>query len=155
MSTALKRDAALIPLSREHHEGLLLCWIIGTGLKKGVELSRIKAYTDWFFEHKLAPHFEEEEKFIFPLLGNEDELIQRALEDHKRLRALFNDTENLEDSLRKIDEELEKHIRFEERVLFGEIQKRVPKETLELAGKNIPENKVVQNWKDEFWLNKV
>lgn len=152
---ALKRDEALQPLSREHHEGLLLCWIISSGLSKRVEVSRIKAYTDWFFENKLAPHFKLEEEFIFPLLGNEDELVKRALEDHKRLRLLFEDTTDIVNSLKQIDEELEKHIRFEERVLFEEIQKRLSAEELAAVGKNIPEDKVIQNWKDEFWIAKA
>jgi hypothetical protein len=45
----LKRHAALQPLSREHHHGLLLGWKIRTGLSNGAPLERIKAYADWFF----------------------------------------------------------------------------------------------------------
>jgi len=38
----IKRSIALQPLSREHHHGLLLCWKIRTGLKKGIDIDRIK-----------------------------------------------------------------------------------------------------------------
>ena len=32
----IKRSEYLKPLSRDHHQGLLLCWKIRTGLKKGI-----------------------------------------------------------------------------------------------------------------------
>jgi len=34
----IKRDKVLQPLSHDHHQGLLLCWKIRTGIKKGIEL---------------------------------------------------------------------------------------------------------------------
>ena len=33
----IKRHKAIQPLSREHHQGLLLCWKIGKGFEKGIE----------------------------------------------------------------------------------------------------------------------
>ena len=53
----LKRSKALQSLSREHHYGLLLCWKIRSGLKKAVDIERIKAYTDWFFKNSLSKFF--------------------------------------------------------------------------------------------------
>ena len=58
----IKRHKAIQPLSREHHQGLLLSWKIRTGLSKGVSTDRIKTYADWFYKTYLIPHFEEEEK---------------------------------------------------------------------------------------------
>ena len=40
----IKRSEFLKPISREHHHGLLLCWKIRAGLKKGIEPERIKLY---------------------------------------------------------------------------------------------------------------
>jgi len=85
----LKRHVGLQPLSREHHHGLLLCWKIRTGLKKGIEEERIKKYADWFFKHHLLPHFEAEEKYVFPILDAEDSRIKKALAQHRRLKRLF------------------------------------------------------------------
>jgi hypothetical protein len=46
----LKRAEYLKALSREHHHGLLLCWKIKTGFSKGVSISRMKLYLDWFLK---------------------------------------------------------------------------------------------------------
>lgn len=147
----LKRHKALQPLSRDHHHGLLLSWKIRTGLNKQISPKRIKVYCDWFFENHLMPHFELEETHIFPLLGMEHELIQRGLVEHRLLKELFEDQENISKSLSLIEEDLEQHIRFEERVLFPEIQKIATEDDLILIGKIHLEKKFMDNVEDEFW----
>lgn len=152
MKTApIKRSKALQPLSREHHHGLLLCWKIRTGLKKSIDLSRIKAYTDWFFKNSLLTHFNIEEEFIFPLLGNEHELVKKALTDHRRLKRLFEDTTDIKKSLSRLEEELESHIRFEERILFPAIEKIVKEKELKLIMEIHSELSTYEDWGDEFW----
>lgn len=147
----LKRHKALQPFSREHHHSLLLSWKIRSGLSKNIELERIKAYADWFFEKQLVPHFELEEKYIFPLLDPNHELIKRALAEHRRLKRLFTDTKDIEKSLNKIEEELEQHVRFEERVLFPEIQKNATPEELDLIDDVHADERFEDNLEDEFW----
>ena len=147
----LKRHKALQPFSREHHHGLLLSWKIRSGFSKNIELERIKSYADWFFEHQLIPHFDLEEEHVFPLMDADNELIKRALADHRRLKRLFNDTKDVEKSLHKIEEELEKHIRFEERILFPEIQKNATDEQLTLIEDIHDDEGFVDNEEDEFW----
>lgn len=147
----IKRNNVLKPLSREHHHGLLLCWKIRTGLKNSIEIGRIKAYTDWFFKNSLLAHFNIEEEFIFPLLGNENDLVKKALTDHRRIKRLFDDTKDIKKSLSLLEEELETHIRFEERILFGEIQKIATPHELDLIMKIHSENSVYEDWGDEFW----
>lgn len=149
----IKRDKLIQPLSREHHHTLLLCWKIRKGFAKGVEPERIKVYADWFFEGHILPHFEIEEKYMFPVLGNKHALVKKALSEHRRLKRLFRDGEEIEKSLGQIEEELEKHIRFEERELFNIIQQKASQEELELiAEKHGPEEKFQENTADEFWL---
>jgi len=125
-----KRHKALQPLSRQHHQGLLLSWKIRSGFNKNIDPKRIKVYVDWFFETHLIPHFKMEEDHIFTILDTEHELIKRALAEHRRLNRLFNKNEDETKVLSKIEEELEQHIRFEERVLFPEIQKIATEEQL-------------------------
>ena len=147
----IKRSEYLKPLSREHHHGLLACWKIRTGFKKNIRIDRIKAFTDWFYENHLKEHFELEENCIFPILGMEHDLVKKAITEHKRLRRLFLDTTHIENSLSLIEEELEKHIRFEEHILFIEIEKVANEEQL---------NDILQihsvvfedAWEDKFWL---
>jgi len=154
MKKPIKRHEALKPLSREHHHGLLLCWKIRQGVKKEVEVTRIKAYTEWFKIHYLDPHFEAEEEHIFPVLGNEHELVKRALKEHRRLKRLFSQDTEVEIALNNIEEELESHIRFEERVLFNEIQEIASAEQLADIEKH---HNGIQfsddDWQDHFWEN--
>ena len=147
----IKRNEFLKPISREHHHGLLLCWKIRTGLKKNVAPERIKKYVDWFFEHHLLPHFEIEELYIFPILSNEHELVKKALSEHRRLARLCNSKNELLKNLNLIEEELESHIRFEERVLFNEIQEVANKTQLEFIKESHSENNFVDNTNDPFW----
>ena len=49
-------------------------------------------------------------------------------------------------------EELEQHIRFEERILFQEIQKLATAEELELVEQKHSKEKFLDNTEDEFWI---
>lgn len=152
MKTApIKRDIALQGLSREHHHGLLLCWKIRRGFSKEIKTDRIKGYADWFYNTHLIPHFEVEEKHIFPILGDENELVKKAISQHKKLVRLFKDTSDISKSLSLIEEELEQHIRFEERVLFNEIQKVATEKQMETISKLHTDEKYNDNTDDEFW----
>ncbi len=151
MNKPIKRHEALKTLSHEHHHGLLLCWKIRTGIKNNVELSRIKKYTDWFNINHLIPHFEVEEKYFFPILGKENELIKKAIAEHRRLKRLFEDDLDPQKTLNLIEEELERHIRFEERVLFNEIQKKATQEQILALEQIHSKEKFVDNLSDVFW----
>ena len=151
ISSPIKRAEWLKPVSREHHHGLLLCWKIKTGLQKEIDPTRIKSYTDWFYETYLVPHFKLEEETIFTILGEENKLIKQATAEHLVLHELFNTDEHLQFTLELIKLGLENHIRFEERVLFKEIQKVATPEQIkafaELESKQVFE----ENMDDPFW----
>lgn len=151
MNKPIKRHKALQPLSREHHHSLLLCWKIRTGFQKGADAKRMKRYTDWFLVNYIQPHFEAEEKYIFPILGMDHELVKKAMSQHRRLYRLFSSGDDVEKSLSLIEEELEQHIRFEERVLFNEIQQVASVEDLELFSMHYSEDVFCENPADEFW----
>ena len=146
-----KRHKALQPLSREHHHGLLLSWKIRTGFSKDIDPKRIRTYADWFYTNHLIPHFEMEETHIFPILEDDNELVKRALAEHRRLKRLFEEREDDIKTLSKIEEELEQHIRFEERVLFPEIQKVATEDEFLHVEKIHQPEKFVDNEKDPFW----
>lgn len=148
----IRRHTALQPFSREHHHGLLLSWKIRTGLSKGIPTERIKAYSDWFFANHLLHHFDMEERQVFPVLGDRKHpMVRRALREHGRLRRLFAATKDLDRYLSLIEEELTAHIRYEERVLFQEVQKLATPEQLlaiEHLHKGTP---FAEEWEDCFW----
>lgn len=147
----IKRNEYLKPLSRDHHHGLLLCWKIREGFKKGIELERIKSYIDWFYTNHLVSHFKTEEKFVFPILGNDHDLIKKALSEHRRLTRLFEQTSDLAKTLSILEEELENHIRFEERVLFNEIQAVASESEIQVIQNVELANRPTVEWQDEFW----
>lgn len=148
----MRRSPFLQPISREHHHTLLLCWKIRAGFKKKVEVERIKVYADWFFKNYILPHFKIEEAYVFPVLGNDNELVKKAKLEHKRLKRLFNQDDDITKSLSLIEEELEKHIRFEERVLFNEIQEIASPSQIMEINKRHNDHGVPAQWKDEFWV---
>ena len=150
----IKRDEFLAPLSREHHHGLLLCWKIRTGFRKNIPVERIQSYAEWFYKTQLAEHFEIEEKYVFAVLGNEHELVKRALKEHRQLRRLFDGVRDEHKNLSLIEEKLDAHIRFEERVLFNEIQAVAsPAELAEISAHHSHSSAVDagEEWGDEFW----
>lgn len=147
----MKRHEALQPLSREHHHGLLLCWKIRTGLSKNVSPERIKKYVEWFYGEHIEGHFEVEEQHIFPLLGMNHQMVKKAMAEHRRLKRLFTGEEEVEKSLSRIEDELERHIRYEERELFPKIQETASEEQLEMVNRVHQESPFVDNTDDEFW----
>lgn len=150
--TPIKRHEALKPLSRDHHHGLLLCWKIREGLKRKVSNERIKKYNDFFFTSQLRPHFRFEEREIFPLLGENHPLKTRAINEHHRLESLFKE-EASEETFNSIEKELNRHIRFEERELFRELQETVSEEKLQNITNK--EEEIItpdpDDWEDKFW----
>ncbi len=146
----IKRHEALKAFSKDHHHGLLLCWKIREGLKRNIDLARIKAYANWFWENHLQQHFNEEEKYIFCILPADDALIIQALEQHKRLQNLFEETQHAPESLQSIQKELDEHIRYEERILFNKIQEVATEEQLNRI-LEVHKDTFCDNWQDEFW----
>lgn len=147
----IKRHKSLQPLSREHHHGLLLCWKIKKGFNNKTEVARIKNYVNWFYENQLCSHFEAEEKHIFPILGNEHKLIKQALNEHTRLRSLFESETEVEENLQSITKELDDHIRFEERILFNEIQSIATESQLKTVDNIENTEHPKEEYHDPFW----
>lgn len=149
--TPIRRHKALQGVSREHHHGLLLCWKIRTGISKKIAAERIKAYVDWFYKTYLVSHFEFEERHIFPILGNDHPEVKKALADHRRLVRLFTSPENSTKTLVQIEEELEQHIRFEERQLFNHIQEVANVAQMDIIAKHHNNETFNDNTHDPFW----
>src|SRR5579872_234243 len=116
--TPQKRHQAIISFSRDHHFGLLLVWKIRQGLNKAVNPERISNYVTFFFKEDLEKHFKEEERLLFSKLPVGDVLRKKAEADHLAIYKLIVTIEKKNDDatlLSQLANELEKHIRFEER----------------------------------------
>jgi hypothetical protein len=148
----IKRADFLKPISREHHQGLLLCWKIKTGLAKGIDPMRIKLYTDWFYNTYMLPHFIFEETILFPILGLEHPLIVKALDEHKLLTMYFQQSPNITESLISIQNLLDAHIRFEERTLFQHIQEKATADEIARVNETDHSYQFTDNTNDPFWI---
>jgi len=147
----IKRHKAMQPFSRQHHFGLLFSWKIRKGFHKNIEVGRLQKYATWFYENEIKPHFRDEELYLFPILETGNEMVERALKEHRRIKRLFNDTINPEKSLHQLEEELDAHIRFEERVLFNEIQNVATPEQLQKIEEIHSDLKKTPEYDDPLW----
>jgi iron-sulfur cluster repair protein YtfE (RIC family) len=150
---AMKRHESIVPLSRDHHTGLLFCWKIRQGLKKQIPPARIQPYVQYFWDNHLKQHFEEEENILFAAL--KDSKCQQAVAEHKEIRKLIDANTNTADSLNALADSIDNHIRFEERVLFPHIEQVLPAEQLAAIGNQLHtlhENHLSDLYPDEFWV---
>jgi hemerythrin-like domain-containing protein len=156
----IKRGKELVALSRDHHEGLLLCWKIRTGLKFETEPERIINYVLYSFDHHLKDHFTQEESLVFRLLNENDEQRTRACAEHQRIYEMIEQMSANKDLallLPAFADFLDAHIRFEERDLFPYIEQQADLEALAEAGRRIDEweqQKDQLQWEDEFWVKR-
>lgn len=154
--TPIKRHKAIVSFSKEHHFGLLLVWKIRQGLKLGVDPGRISKYVLYFFREDLQKHFSEEETLLFARLPKNDPLRIQAEKEHCNINSLVKSI-SLDESniglLQQFSDDLEKHIRFEERELFNHLQSELDEKDLAEIGKRFSEAVDVDlNWKDLFWI---
>jgi iron-sulfur cluster repair protein YtfE (RIC family) len=147
----IKRHQALQPLSRDHHHGLLFCWKIRSGVKRGIDVSRIQAHALWFWNTHLVSHFAEEEEDVFPILEKDNELVHQALAEHVELKKLFSHKDMDYEFLNYLQVALEKHIRFEERILFNQIQEVATAAQLAAVEKNNKKEEEELEWSDDYW----
>jgi len=82
-----------------------------------------------------------------------DEMIRFAISSkkHKIISGLFCNTSQIEISIKQIQVDLEKHIRFEERILFDKIQNAASPENMEEIKKLHSNEKFVENATDVCW----
>ena len=136
-----------------HHKTLFFCWNIRAGIDKGVEMQRMVDYVNWYGENILFKKFEIEENHLFALLDEEHYLVKRALKEHRRLKRLFKiDVKNPMKSLIYIEEELDLHIRFEEKQMFPEFEKNSTQPKLKVIKEHFNLLLTNSDWKDQFWI---
>jgi hemerythrin-like domain-containing protein len=158
----IKRSKELAPLSREHHDGLLFAWKIKQGLLNETPLETIVNYTRWYWSNHLVPHFILEEKVFVKFLPAEDPMVAQMFREHTQIRHLIMslDKEPNSDKLRSLAEFINKHIRFEERRLFGYAEQVLTAGQLNEIYNELPggtrcdTGPGIDVWKDEFWIKK-
>ena len=133
----MKRHSGLVPLSRDHHHGLVLArrLILGRSTNpradwpadKAQQAARLVA----FFESDLRRHFEIEEAHVFPAAARDlrdgPGRTRALIAEHEVMRGMVRDlvadpTARLAERLTAFGELLEAHIHTEERILFEQMQ---------------------------------
>lgn len=137
----MKRHKSLIPLSRQHHDALLLAQLIKKDAPayKGLptDIKGKREYTLVTFRDHLVPHFEAEELILIPfVLGKHekiDRLCEQIISEHQEISVLvelIRTEKNLETNLDKLGNLISLHVRKEERELFEIIQEVFTEEKL-------------------------
>lgn len=145
----MKRHPSLVPLSRDHHHGLVMARRLILGgpstprddwpLAPEEQARRLVA----FYESDLRPHFEAEEAQVFPLaaerLTDGPARVEALIAQHRTMagmiEALRGDPRS--DSPKRLTafgELLRDHIHDEERILFEQMQTECDQEELEALG---------------------
>ncbi len=152
----IKRSHQLAPLSREHHETLLLAWKIRQGIKLNREPARIVAYTLWFAENFMEKHFAEEEVEFGKILPAEDPFFKRMIDEHRQLRLQIKNIAEIPtpDQFEMLAIMITDHVRFEERQLFNFIEEVATEEQLNALLASHGHAEKIPVWEDEFWLSK-
>lgn len=123
----MPRTGALLSLSREHHTSL----VMARAARKAADsndndacLAAI-AHIEAHWQTVLAPHFAQEEQLLGLAAESLDaESVTRILTEHAELRMLACGPCALEpaERLRRFGDLLAAHVRYEERVLFPQLQ---------------------------------
>lgn len=148
----MKRHASLVPLSREHHHGLVMArrLILGRSTNPRADWPRERASQVErlleFFDSELREHFEVEEAHVFPAAARElsdgGRQTRRLIAEHGAMRAMIREFEadpasRLDERLAAFGELLEAHIHREERELFQQMQAECEPETMDALGARI------------------
>lgn len=136
----MKRNAALVHLSRDHHHGL----VVAQRLTRATEETASEARAEFlaFWHEEGSAHFRAEEEILLPGFARygsaTDDAVIRVLTEHVDLRRraadLAGDPATPLQALHRLGERLSGHIRHEERTLFPLIETTLPDHALaELA----------------------
>jgi len=155
----MKRHEQLQPLSRQHHNGLLMALLIKKGLAKNASLTVINDFIVKGWEGELKDHFEMEETVLLPALRNkpfDPLLIEQLLTEHAQIRSLVTKAEankNTAEDLQLFSSLLEKHIRFEEKQFFPKAEEVLSEKELFAIGSQLHEDlsRNCINYPQKFW----
>ncbi|GAB3529230.1 hypothetical protein GCM10027443_08130 [Pontibacter brevis] len=149
----MKRHQSLIPISRQHHGGLLTARLLQHGAPpyKGMPTTAVakRDYVLQFYEEHLQPHFALEETTVFALAGtfslNLKQQAQQLQAEHRQLEELIQALPQaadiaLPDKLHEVGQLLEQHIRQEERVFFEQLQQELPEAELQRLEKQVEQH---------------
>ena len=149
---------SLQPLSRQHKSALMACLLIRKGISKQAKVEDMVSFLQQCWIQEILPHFEQEEALLIPLLKKYPKgkiYADTILRDHElfRIGMIHLQQDHLQERLlQDLAEQLEHHIRFEERIVFQEMQNFIPPAELEqLILKEHDQPSICNNYPQRFW----
>jgi hypothetical protein len=137
----MKRSDALTPLSRDHQHALAVALALRRADGAGAGAA-IKRFRD-FFESEGRAHFRIEEDLLLSALPADDAewstAVARVREDHTAIRAAAAELPAAAADVRALGRRLHDHVRLEEHVLFGILERRLTEDELERLGRAVAE----------------
>ena len=137
----MKRSAALIPLSHDHHLALEVALRLKRADPADLESASARFYSFW--DPDGLQHFAVEERLLVDALPQADpgwrKATARLHADHARIRELAAalSIDAALETAHELGQMLANHVRFEERELFVELETRLPPEALDRLGAEI------------------
>jgi len=143
----IKRHPALIPLSRDHHDGLVQALRLRRAAADGDASARLAAAREFveFFRNEERVHLRDEEEELFPLflrhVPSQPAPLREARVQHVQLEGFARKLDIAvaagivdRETLDAAGELFDAHIRLEERQLFPLIEELVPDDELRRLG---------------------
>ena len=132
----MKRAPALVPLSREHHEALVLARRACEPTREQAEPGTLRAHLLRRWDAQFDAHFAREEAHLLPALAaaGEHAAVQEALQQHATLReAVARLRAGDLRALPAWGDAMREHVRWEERELFPLAERVLDLRTLQAA----------------------
>ena len=128
----MHRDPHLRRLSSDHHHALVLARVARRGAESGEVVGTWRTTRQDFAAH-IEPHMRIEEELLVPALkaAGRADLAAQIVEDHGVLRGLVAIAEASPVVMTRFADELDRHVRYEERDVFPVAQQVVPMPELE------------------------
>ena len=144
----MRRDPSLVPLSRQHHNGLALCVLTERELAEDQSpgtLVKLAERINDRYEVELTNHFSVEEEILFPVCpASVSDEVEELAGEHRRMEKLVEQIRERPTVglIREFTDLLRRHIRREERGLFEQVPGLIPPEVLARLGREIDEKAV-------------
>lgn len=155
----MKRHLQLQPLSRQHHNGLLIALLLSKGVKRKADRLEMASFIVHNWETELKEHFQLEETVLLPILVRhnfEPALVEKLKAEHRILSGLAKEAVNGSITIDQIEffaSLLTEHIRFEERQFFPAAEKILSEVEMEDIGELLKESdeKNCMQYPIRFW----
>lgn len=153
----MNRNVNLIPLSHDHHQGLVFALRLKKGAQKRTGPAVLKRFVLDYWENDMHHHFYKEERWLRPMMDDDHSMTITFEMDHQFIRECVRRISELKGddlylTIKSLSSRIEKHIRFEERKLFPFLESKLSSNELQEIGKGLADHQEsCLNFQPEFW----